>query len=116
MVEGTAYRFSWFENQISMFSYSSVRPVSVGRSSRFTHPSSQARIPIRAGPFQPDVPRERGVGRGHEWLQKLWNKFGPPSDRSKTALVLDFEKPLINLDQRINEVLDFNDPKRTVGN
>lgn len=67
--------------------------------------------PCRAVPIgrdnqpQPDVPKDRQQRRGGDWLQRLLNRFGPLADRSKTTLVLDFEKPLINLDNRIKEVI-----------
>ncbi|CAD7698328.1 unnamed protein product [Ostreobium quekettii] len=41
---------------------------------------------------------------GREWLQQLLSKFGPMTDRSPNAFVLDFEKPLVELDNRIKEV------------
>ena len=72
----------------------------VGRKTRFKPLAPQ---PPRVSPLQPDVPRDRGGGRGHEWFQRLLSKFRPSFDRSKTALILDFEKPLINLDSRIKE-------------
>lgn len=65
-------------------------------------------IPLcRDNPPQPDVPKDRRAGRGGAWLKRLFSRFAPATDRSKTTLVLDFEKPLINLDNRIKEVVSF---------
>eukprot|EP00210_Caulerpa_lentillifera_P001380 g1327.t2 len=62
-------------------------------------------VPLcRDNPYRPDVPKDRRAGRGGDWLKRLFSRFTPLSDRSKTSLVLDFEKPLINLDNRIKEV------------
>ncbi|GMH40463.1 hypothetical protein BSKO_08367 [Bryopsis sp. KO-2023] len=53
----------------------------------------------------PDVPKEKKRGSGgREWLQQLLSKFGPITDRSPNTFVLDFEKPLVELDNRIKEV------------
>lgn len=51
----------------------------------------------------PDVPRAKRTG-GREWLQQLLSKFNPATDRSSKTFVLDFEKPLVELDDRIKEV------------
>lgn len=56
----------------------------------------------KANPSPPDVPKTRRGGR--EWLSSLFSKFGPMQDRAKNVTVLDFEKPLVELDNRINEV------------
>lgn len=52
----------------------------------------------------PDVPKTSRLGSGREWLSSLFAKFGPIQDRAKNVTVLDFEKPLVELDNRINEV------------
>jgi len=41
---------------------------------------------------------------GREWLQSLLSRFGPMNDKASNAYVLDFEKPLVELDNRIKEV------------
>jgi len=41
---------------------------------------------------------------GREWLQGLLSRFGPMNDKASNAYVLDFEKPLVELDNRIKEV------------
>jgi hypothetical protein len=51
----------------------------------------------------PDLPKE--VRRGNvEWLQTILSRFGPMTDRPQNQYVLDFEKPLVELDSRIREV------------
>ena len=42
---------------------------------------------------------------GRDWLQSLLSRFGPMNDRASNAHVLDFERPLVELDNRIKEVL-----------
>lgn len=53
----------------------------------------------------PDVPRARDVrsSRG-EWLQSILSRFGPVKEKASNTTVLDFEKPLVELDNRIREV------------
>ena len=41
---------------------------------------------------------------GREWLQTLLSRFGPMTERAQNTTVLDFEKPLVELDNRIKEV------------
>ena len=41
---------------------------------------------------------------GREWLQTLLSRFGPMTERAQNTTVLDFEKPLVELDNRIREV------------
>ena len=41
---------------------------------------------------------------GREWLQTLLSRFGPMTERASNTTVLDFEKPLVELDNRIKEV------------
>ena len=53
----------------------------------------------------PDAPKEEFQRRGgREWLQTLLSRFGPLTDKAPNRLVLDFEKPLVELDNRIKEV------------
>lgn len=54
------------------------------------------------GQDPPDVPKERQGGR--EWLQSILSRFGPIKERATNTTVLDFEKPLVELDNRIREV------------
>ena len=62
------------------------------------HCSAQKRDP-------PDAPKEETQRRGgREWLQTLLSRFGPLTDKAPNRLVLDFEKPLVELDNRIKEV------------
>ena len=51
----------------------------------------------------PDAPKDRGVV-GREWLETILSRFGPVKDRAQSVTVLEFEKPLIELDKRIKEV------------
>ncbi|KAK9834157.1 hypothetical protein WJX81_003572 [Elliptochloris bilobata] len=41
---------------------------------------------------------------GRDWLQSLLSRFGPMNDKASNAHVLDFERPLVELDNRIKEV------------
>lgn len=53
----------------------------------------------------PDVPKPRDQPRGgKEWLQSILSRFGPVKERAANTTVLDFEKPLVELDNRIKEV------------
>ncbi|KAK9822886.1 hypothetical protein WJX74_001031 [Apatococcus lobatus] len=62
------------------------------------HCSAQKRDP-------PDAPKEDTQRRGgREWLQTLLSRFGPLTDKAPNRLILDFEKPLVELDNRIKEV------------
>lgn len=55
-------------------------------------------------PDPPDAPREERRG-GKEWLQTLLSRFGPITQKAENTAVLDFEKPLVELDNRIKEVM-----------
>ncbi|GBF91106.1 acetyl-coenzyme A carboxylase carboxyl transferase subunit, chloroplastic-like [Raphidocelis subcapitata] len=44
------------------------------------------------------------AGRGKEWIQTIWSRFGPATDRAQNITTLEFEKPLLELDKRIKEV------------
>ena len=48
--------------------------------------------------------RPATTGTGTEWLQKMKDEFGPISSAPAATAVLDFEKPLVELDRRIREV------------
>lgn len=53
----------------------------------------------------PDVPKPRGQPQGgNEWLQTILSRFGPIKEKASNTTVLDFEKPLVELDNRIKEV------------
>lgn len=53
----------------------------------------------------PDVPKSRdGPQGGREWLQSILSRFGPVREKASNTTVLDFEKPLVELDNRIKEV------------
>jgi acetyl-CoA carboxylase carboxyl transferase subunit alpha len=53
----------------------------------------------------PDVPKPRlDRAGGREWLQSILSRFGPVREKASNTTVLDFEKPLVELDNRIKEV------------
>jgi acetyl-CoA carboxylase carboxyl transferase subunit alpha len=53
----------------------------------------------------PDVPKPRDQRQGgREWLQSILSRFGPVKEKASNTTVLDFEKPLVELDNRIKEV------------
>jgi acetyl-CoA carboxylase carboxyl transferase subunit alpha len=53
----------------------------------------------------PDVPKPRGQPQGgKEWLQTILSRFGPVKEKASNTTILDFEKPLVELDNRIKEV------------
>ena len=56
----------------------------------------------RNKPGPPDAPKERQQGR--EWIEGILARFGPASARASNVTTLDFEKPLVELDNRIKEV------------
>ena len=57
----------------------------------------------KGNPDPPDIPKEERRGNA-EWLQTLLSRFGPMTERPQNTFVLDFEKPLVELDNRIREV------------
>jgi hypothetical protein len=59
----------------------------------------------KASADPPDIPKEEARRGGREWLQQLLSKFGPITEKAENTHVLDFEKPLVELDNRIKEVL-----------
>ena len=52
-------------------------------------------VKVAANP--PDVPIEGGTGR--EWFQSILSRFGPIREKASNTTVLDFEKPLVELDK-----------------
>jgi len=62
------------------------------------------RSPSADTPLPPDTPRDEKRKGGREWLQTFISKFGPTKEKSSNVTVLDFEKPLVELDSRIIEV------------
>ena len=60
----------------------------------------------KTNPDPPDTPKEEARRGGREWLQNLLSKFGPLTEKAENTHVLDFEKPLVELDNRIKEVCD----------
>ena len=82
---------------------------------RSSAPHSQAPAPsLRPGRLvvsnakardPPDTPKDRAEPSvGREWLQTLLSRFGPITEKAQNTAVLDFEKPLVELDNRIKEV------------
>jgi len=61
----------------------------------------------KTNPDPPDTPKEENRRGGREWLQQLLSKFGPITEKAMNTHVLDFEKPLVELDNRIKEVYPF---------
>ena len=65
--------------------------------------SIKAQAKVKAEP--PDVPKPRDQRQGgKEWLQTILSRFGPVKAKATNTTVLDFEKPLVELDNRIREV------------
>jgi len=69
------------------------------------HSQPPPRKGIVANADPPDVPKraDRPQG-GREWLQSILSRFGPVREKASNTTVLDFEKPLVELDNRIKEV------------
>jgi hypothetical protein len=62
----------------------------------------------KTSPDPPDIPKDESRRQGgREWLQQLLSKFGPITEKAENTHVLDFEKPLVELDNRIKEVHSF---------
>ena len=59
----------------------------------------------KGNPDPPDAPKDDRRG-GREWLQTILSRFGPITEKAQNTAVLDFEKPLVELDNRIKEVGD----------
>ncbi|RMZ55871.1 hypothetical protein APUTEX25_003837, partial [Auxenochlorella protothecoides] len=53
----------------------------------------------------PDLPKARDAsGKQGDWFQMLLARFNPISEKASNTAVLDFEKPLVELDHKIREV------------
>ena len=69
------------------------------------NPLSRSRWRVFAQSDPPDIPKEEGKQRSRaEWFQNIVSRFGPITSRPQNTAVLDFEKPLVELDNRIKEV------------
>lgn len=66
--------------------------------------SRKMSVVARAGADPPDVPKRDGRQGGREWLQSILSRFGPVKEKASNTTILDFEKPLVELDNRIKEV------------
>lgn len=65
----------------------------------------RCRLRIHAQSDPPDIPKEEKQQRGRgEWFQNILSRFGPITGSPQITTVLDFEKPLVELDNRIKEV------------
>ena len=71
---------------------------------RLPAPSSRNRrlVVLQAQKDPPDAPK--GPSGGREWLQTLLSRFGPKTEKAQNTSLLDFEKPQVELDNRIKEV------------
>lgn len=58
----------------------------------------------KGAPDPPDTPKQERRG-GREWMQTMLSRFGPIAEKAENTAVLDFEKPLVELDNRIKEVM-----------
>jgi acetyl-CoA carboxylase carboxyl transferase subunit alpha len=67
-------------------------------------PARQIAVQAKKGvPDPPDTPKQERRG-GREWMQTMLARFGPLAEKPENTAVLDFEKPLVELDNRIKEV------------
>lgn len=74
-----------------------------GRSVKPARLSVTAQAKGKADP--PDVPKsDNKRAGGREWFQSILSRFGPVREKASNTTVLDFEKPLVELDNRIKEV------------
>ena len=71
--------------------------------SRRQHACRPVVAQAKGGRDPPDIPKGQPRG-GREWLQTLLSRFGPITQKPENTAVLDFEKPLVELDNRITEV------------
>mmetsp|Transcript_22619 Transcript_22619/g.70223 ORF Transcript_22619/g.70223 Transcript_22619/m.70223 type:complete len:358 (-) Transcript_22619:33-1106(-) len=55
-------------------------------------------------PPPPDTPADKKAKGKPEWFSSFVKRFNPIADKPEKPAVLDFEKPLVELDTRINEV------------
>lgn len=51
-----------------------------------------------------ESPKQERRG-GREWLHTMLSRFDPIAEKGENTAVLDFEKPLAELDSRIKEVI-----------
>ena len=83
-------------------------PMAVARTRAVARPIPRSRNPrlrVRAGIDPPDLPKPREEEKKHgDWFQMLLSRFNPISEKATNATVLDFEKPLVELDHKIREV------------
>ena len=71
-------------------------------------PARQIAVQANKGaPDPPDTPKQERRG-GREWLQTMLSRFGPVAEKAENTAVLDFEKPLVELDNRIKEVSNMH--------
>ena len=89
-------RCSRAKSSVMMTASSRVGRLGPGKVAKETRSS----VKVAANP--PDVPSDGGGGR--EWFQSILSRFGPIREKSSNTTVLDFEKPLVELDNRIKEV------------
>lgn len=77
-----------------------------GRSVRpAAHPRLSLIAQAKGKAEPPDVPKSEGKRQGgREWFQSILSRFGPVREKASNTTVLDFEKPLVELDNRIKEV------------
>lgn len=69
-------------------------------------PARQIAVQAKKGvPDPPDTPKQERRG-GREWMQTMLARFGPLAQKPENTAVLDFEKPLVELDNRIKEASD----------
>ncbi len=69
-------------------------------------PARQIAVQAKKGvPDPPDTPKQERRG-GREWMQTMLARFGPLAEKPENTAVLDFEKPLVELDNRIKEASD----------
>lgn len=60
---------------------------------------------VKAVVDPPDLPKPREEEKKHgDWFQMLLSRFNPISEKATNTTVLDFEKPLVELDHKIREV------------
>ena len=107
------------------FAVPGALPLGGGMHCQFRQRSSipHSRCPVRSqrssrlvvtkakGPLPPDTPKDRveqAPSVGREWLHSLLSRFGPITEKPNNTAVLDFEKPLVELDNRIKEVRNLH--------
>lgn len=97
-------------------------PRQAAAASRSSGPSRRpaALVTPRAAANPPDAPPAKssgGGGGGSTWLASIIQKFGPTTEAplAGAITVLDFEKPLVELDNRIREVCVGRERERERG-